>query len=153
MTRSPAGICCASAFSMDVFPDPVPPLIKMLYLAFTACSRKSAASSEIASNFLKRSIVIASFGNFLIVTIGPFSAIGASTTLTREPSGSLASTIGFASFTIRLDPATICCTTSSNFCLDANRFSSLVTTPAFSIKICCAPLIIISVISSSSIKS
>ena len=53
-------------------------------------------------------IVIISFGNFRMVTMGPFRAIGYNTTLTLEPSSNLASTMGEASFTMRLASATIC---------------------------------------------
>ena len=95
-----------------VFPLPVPPLMKTLYLAFTSFSRKAAASREIELLWISCSMVMGFSGNRLIVTIGPFSAMGFMTILTLAPSASLASTMGEASFTTRLHPATICCITS-----------------------------------------
>ena len=78
-----------------VFPLPVPPLINMLYLALTKVSSLSAISLFMEPYLISCSTVIGFFENFLIVTVGPFKAIGGKTTLTREPSGSLVSTIGF----------------------------------------------------------
>ena len=75
---------------------------------------KSAASAVRVSNSSSLFIVIGILGNFLMVTTAPPSAIGGSTTFTLEPSESLASTIGSASFTVRLTLATICWIMSSS---------------------------------------
>lgn len=82
-----------------VFPEPVPPLINMLYFALTNNSSFSAISAVIEPYCINLSIDIGTFENLRMVTIGPFNATGFKTTLTREPSFSLVSTIGFASFT------------------------------------------------------
>ena len=91
-------------------------------------------------------------GNLRIVTIGPFSAIGLMTILTREPLLSLASTIGDASFTTLLHPATICWITSCNFSMESNPRSSSCNCPSLSTKMCSIPLIMISVTELSSTK-
>lgn len=44
ITRSSLGIKLDRAFKNVVFPEPVPPLMKMLYFAFTMRSRSSATS-------------------------------------------------------------------------------------------------------------
>lgn len=46
MTLSPPGMYEDSALRNVVLPDPVPPLMKMLYLAFTSDARNPAASSD-----------------------------------------------------------------------------------------------------------
>ena len=97
--RSSFGIKSDNTFRKVVFPDPVPPLIKMFYFAFTAWISIVGASFPIEPVSIIVSIVILLFGNFLIVTIGPLSATGGSTTFTLDPSSSLASTIGVASLT------------------------------------------------------
>ena len=83
-----------NAFKNVVLPEPVPPLIKMLYPPSTSFLRKSAASFVIEPHLIKSSIVIWSAGNFLIVTAAPSIATGGKTTFTLEPSGNLVSTIG-----------------------------------------------------------
>ena len=108
MMRSFFGMYCDNAFKNVVFPDPVPPLMNILYPAATNEARNPDTSELIDCHSISLFIVITSFANFRIVTIGPFSATGGSTTFTRDPSASLASTIGDASFTSLLDPATIC---------------------------------------------
>lgn len=96
MTRSSCGIKFDIAFRNVVFPEPVPPQMKMLYFAFTSIS-STCATSGVMDPY-RRSIctVIGVLENFRIVTIAPFREIGGSTTLTREPSGRRVSTIGFA---------------------------------------------------------
>ena len=108
MIRSSFGIQFDIPFSNVVFPLPVPPEIKMLYLALTRISRNCSVKCVKAPFFRIHSIVIGSPANFLIVIAAPFKETGGSITLTLEPSGSLASTMGFVSLTIRLAPATIC---------------------------------------------
>ncbi len=90
-------------------------------------------------------MVIGFSGKRLMVTIGPLRAMGFMTILTLAPSDSLASTIGEASFTTLLHPATICCITSWSFSVDSNPISSSLSLPSCSTKIWSFPLIIISV--------
>ena len=118
MTRSPFGIYADSAFKKVVFPAPVPPDTKILYPACTSCFRKSTASLEMAPRRISCSISIGCSGNLRIVTAEPSIATGESTIFTREPSLSLVSAIGFASFTILLPAAAICWITSSSFSLE-----------------------------------
>ena len=153
MIRSSLGIYWDRAFKNVVFPDPVPPLMKMLYPARTRRARNPTTSGLTDCQASRSFMVMASLGNFRMVTMGPFRATGARTTLTREPSGSLASTMGLASLTSRLDPATICWITSSSFSLDRNLLSDWKSRPFFSRKMLWVPLIMISVISSSSRNS
>ncbi len=126
-------------------PEPVPPQMKILYFAFTSNFSTSAICGVIEPYCMSRSTVIGSFENFLMVTIGPFNEIGRSTTLTREPSRSLVSTIGLAWFTSLPAKATIRCTISSRFSSLSNRSSILISFPDFSIKISFGPLIMTSV--------
>jgi len=136
-----------------VLPDPVPPLMRILYFAFTNFSKNSAASLVMDPNCIKSSISIAFSGNLRIVRIGPFSATGGNTTFTRDPFSNLASTIGVDSFTTLLQEATICWITSSSFSLDSKVFSHFVNFPSFSTKTLSVPLIIISVTVGSSTNS
>ena len=68
--------------------------MKILYFASTNSFSLSAISLVIEPYEISFSIVIGVLENFLIVTVGPQRAIGGKTTFTREPSGSLVSTIG-----------------------------------------------------------
>lgn len=153
ITLSSLGIKLDSAFKKVVLPEPVPPLINILYPAMTSFSKKQAASSDIEPISINFFMVMGLSGNFLIVTTGPSSATGGRTILTLEPSGSLASTIGLDSFIIRFDLDTICCTTSSNFFDDSNCFFHGRIAPFCSINILFAPLIMISVMEVSSTSS
>ena len=101
ITRSSLGIKLDNAFRNVVFPEPVPPLINILNFAFTIRSKSSATSGVMEPYSISFLTVIGSSGNFRIVTVGPSNAIGGSTTFTREPSRRRASTIGFASLTVR----------------------------------------------------
>ena len=92
-------------------------------------------------------------GKRRIVTIGPFSATGARTTLTRSPFASLASTMGEDSLTTLLQDETICCTTPSSFSFETNVRSVRSTLPSRSINMSSGPLIMISVTVGSSSSS
>ena len=107
ITLSSSGIYAESPLRNVVFPEPVPPEIIILYPATTSFLRNPATSVLNAPSSMSLSIVIGIFENFLMVIVGPLRAIGGSTILTLEPSESLASTIGDASFTILLQPETI----------------------------------------------
>lgn len=151
--RSSAGINSDRAFNTVVFPDPVPPLTKMLYPAFTTFRKNAAASSLMEPHSRSCRIRTGSFGKRRIVITGPFSATGSSTILTRDPSANRASAMGLALDTLRLQKLTICCTTSSSFSLDEKLFSHRVSLPPRSTKIFSGPFTIISVTSGSSISS
>ena len=77
-------------------PEPVPPLMKMLYLASTSICSLSAISCVSDPYSMSLAMVIGVLENFRMVTVGPHRAMGGSTTLTREPSGSRVSQIGLA---------------------------------------------------------
>ena len=90
-----------------VFPEFVPPEIKILYPEQTNISKKFAHSSDIVPYDIILSMLITS-GNFLIVIIGPSRDIGGNTICTLEPSESLASAIGEDTFTTLFTLLTIC---------------------------------------------
>ena len=129
------GIKFDIAFKKVVFPEPVPPQIKILYPAITISFSISAVSCVIVCHSTRCFIVIASLKNFLIVTIGPFIATGSKTILTLEPSSNLASTIGEASFTLLFTLDAICCIISANLSLDANCNATRSISPFLSTKI------------------
>ena len=110
--RSRAGTNWDSALSRVVFPDDVPPDTTMLTRART----QAASSSADALSRVPRcssSLRPYALGNSRMVTDGPLSDSGGSTTLTRAPrgsrasAGSRASTIGLDSSTRRLTADTI----------------------------------------------
>lgn len=107
ITRSLWGIKEDSAFKKVVFPELVPPLTKILYLASTRRSINPAASAVMASRRMSFSMVIGS-GNLRMVTAGPSSATGGSTICTLDPSSNLASAIGEDTLTTRFTRPTIC---------------------------------------------
>lgn len=121
INRSSLGIYWERAFRNVVFPEPVPPEMKILYPARTNIRKNSAASLVIDPIWIKSSIRIGFFGNLRIDMAEPSIATGSNTIFTLEPSASLASTIGDASFIMRLLPPTICWITSANFSLEENR--------------------------------
>ena len=99
ITLSPGEINSDKALSNVVFPEPVPPLIKILFLVTMASIKYSAASLLSVPDFTKSSKLIPCFKNFLMVIIGPLIATGSKITFTLEPSSSLASNIGFLTST------------------------------------------------------
>ena len=150
--RSSGGMQAERAFKNVVFPDPVPPLMKMLYLARTSTARKAAASSDRASSSTRRFMVMGS-GNFRMVRAGPSKATGGSTTCTREPSGRRASAMGSATFTTRFTRLTICWMVSSSCSSDSKQPSHRPSRPFCSTKIRSFPFTMISVMSFRSIIS
>ena len=88
-----------------------------------------------------------------MVITGPLRATGGRTIFTLEPSSSLVSTMGELSFTILLDIAAIFCAMSASFSSLSNCPLYLIICPFFSIKMLRYPLIIISVMLSSSRSS
>ena len=83
-------------FRNVVFPEPVPPHMKMVLLFLTHSARKRAASSLIKSCLMSETMSCVIPVNFRIVTVVSLE-IGGRTALALEPSGSLRSAIGFAS--------------------------------------------------------
>ena len=96
-----------SVFSSVVFPEPVPPEMMMLSRAFIAASISRSISGVKALNRSRSSWVSGFEPNIRIVRTGPSSASGGMIALTREPSGSRASTIGEVSSTRRPTRETI----------------------------------------------
>lgn len=153
MILSSPGMKADSAFSIVVFPAPVPPPMRIVYLACTRGISILSASSVTLPRDSSRSIVTGSSGNWRMVRIGPFSAAGAMTALTLEPFSSLASTIGCRVLMTRLHLPAICCITSSSFSGDVKCFPQGESFPSRSTKMCCQPFTMISVTPGSSNSS
>ena len=141
---SPFGIKSPNTFKNVVLPEPVPPEINMFSPTSTIHLKKSAASSLSILLSIRSSMVKGLSGKRRIVTMGPFMAIGGSTTFTLEPLSSLASTMGLVSFTMRLHLDTICCITSPNFSSEENVLFKRLILPSFSTNIFIGPLTMIS---------
>ncbi len=92
--RSSSGMNDDSTLRVVVLPEPVPPDTKMLSRASTQARRNSNISGVAVPNAIRSSTVIGLAGNFRTVMTGPTSDSGSMTALTREPSGSRASTRG-----------------------------------------------------------
>ena len=138
------GIKAESTLSNVVLPEPVPPDTRIFNLPLTAASRNSAISSESEPNCFKFSTESGFLENFLIVIVVPPNANGGIMALTREPSSSLASTIGFESSILRPKGVTILSIvllTCSSFLKVTFVFSNF---PLRSTYICLAPLTMIS---------
>src|SRR5215475_7302791 len=82
------------AFSRVVLPLPVPPEMINDIFPLTAAFSKSAIAGRSALSSTRRSIENGFFENFRIETSGPSTATGRIATLTRDPSGNRASTVG-----------------------------------------------------------
>ena len=136
-----------------VFPEPVPPPIKMVYPAATAFARKAAASLVRLPNSKSFFIVTGSWGNFRIVRTGPSRATGGMTAFTRSPPESLASTTGCRVLITRLHREAICPITSSSFSGEVKDFSQRLSRPSLSMNMRSQWFTIISVILSSSRSS
>ena len=130
--RSVSGMNEDSAFSIVVLPEPVPPEMRMLSFAWTH-ARKNSASSFVSEPVAMRSfIVILSVRNFRMVIVGLFGATGGMITLTRDPSGRRASTIGDDSSTRRPSGATIRSTMRMMCPSSRNRTELRYSRPSFS---------------------
>ena len=112
--------------------------------AFQPFYQETSLSQEI--NAKSFSIVMPPFRNLRIVITGPSSDTGGNTICTLEPSGSLLSTIGQASFTIRFVGATICSIKRYTSPSSEKCSSILLIFPFCSTKIREAPITIISLI-------
>ena len=83
--------CSASV----VLPVPVPPLTRMFRRSITHARRNVAAAAPRQFISTRSSIVSRWAGNLRTVSVGPLQASGGIMALTREPSGSRASTSGW----------------------------------------------------------
>ncbi len=93
--RSSTGMKPEQTLSRVVFPVPVPPLINMFARARTQARRKAADASVRVPNRIRSSTWYGSLENFRMVSIGPSTAIGGTTALTRDPSRRRASQSGW----------------------------------------------------------
>ena len=148
--RSSLGIKLDSTLRNVVLPLPVPPDINRLYFALTAFSRNAATSVLTEPSSINFSMVRGISKNLRTVIIGPFNATGGRIIHTLEPSASLVSTIGTEAFTILLDNAAIFWAISSSLASLSKTLPDFSIRPFLSINILSFPLIIISVIESSS---
>ena len=127
--RSPRGIHAERAFKNVVFPLPVPPETKMFFRARTHSFKNSASSAGRGSKAHKPFQGKRLFPEFADRDDGPSSATARRATLTREPSASLASAMGSASFTVRFTLETICWITSPAFLWRKRPFHFLSASP------------------------
>ena len=105
--RSSAGMKPLTTLSVVVLPDPVPPQMTMFRRPRTQTSISSATPRGKVPNPTRSSTVKGSRANLRMVRMLPSRAMGCTTALTREPSGSRASTMGLASSTRRPTRPTI----------------------------------------------
>ncbi len=94
ITRSPSGMNELSTLRFVVLPVPVPPETRRLSLARTHASITRTRSIVQVPKFTRSFAWYGSAANFRIVSTEPLMARGGMMALTREPSGSRASTIG-----------------------------------------------------------
>ncbi len=94
MIRSRSGKKEESTLRKVVLPEPVPPLTMQLSRASTAALRNSITGAGTAPILIRSSVVRRFLPNRRIVIDAPSIATGSMIALTREPSGSRASTIG-----------------------------------------------------------
>ena len=118
--RSSSGIKLDSMFSRVVLPLPVPPQTTTLALALTQASKKPSIPKEADPKSIRFSARSGTLENLRMVMVGPLSAKGGMIAFTREPSFSLASTMGLASsqrrpigVTIRLIKSSTCLSSRS----------------------------------------
>ena len=95
--RSPSPTKLDSALSVVVLPEPVPPQTRIVARARTARARKSSSGRVSVPLATRSSGENPARRKRRIVSAGPSSASGGSTTLIREPSGNRASASGSAS--------------------------------------------------------
>ena len=105
--RSVSGIPSESTLSRVVFPEPVPPEIRMFSRAWMQRSRNSSVSVVAVPRRIRSWKPSRFRANFRIVTSGPVSESGGMIALIRLPSGSRASTMAELSSTRRPTWATI----------------------------------------------
>ena len=106
-SRSLSGMKLERIFRKVVLPAPVPPEIRMLMRALTAAARISSMSGEMLFSFTSVSAATGPLPKRRMDRQGPSSASGGIMALTREPSGSRASTMGDDSSTRRPTRETI----------------------------------------------
>ena len=83
-------------FRRVVFPVPVPPDTNMESFAMTQERRNDIISGVAVLSLTYSWAFILSFWNFRMVSVAPFGETGGIVAQTRDPSASLASTIGVA---------------------------------------------------------
>ena len=100
--------------AMTVLMNWISIICNILVILFIGNTIDKLINSNLEINYLRDGLYITSLlvirflANFLIVTTAPSKAIGGNTILTREPSDSLVSTMGFVSLARLLVLATIC---------------------------------------------
>ncbi len=99
--RSSSGMNDAMAASVVVLPLPVPPVTRMFRRATTAPRRSRSMRASSVPSRTSSSPSSTREPNRRMVSVGPSRLRGGMIALTREPSGSLASTMGLASSTRR----------------------------------------------------
>ena len=105
--RSSSGMKLERMFSSVVLPEPVPPVTTMFLRSRTATCRNSSIGSLIEPNCSRSSPLSLRLLNLRMLRLGPRSATGGITALTREPSARRASTIGELSSMRRPSGATM----------------------------------------------
>ena len=133
-----------SAFSRVVLPEPVPPLTTTLRRSDTAVANDSSWPSVRVPDSTSCRGPGRRTPKRRIERTGPSTASGGITTLTREPSASLASTIGLSSSTRRPSGARIRSIAFRSCSSSANRVSAGSIRPRRSTKTVSAPLTITS---------
>ena len=143
--RSLSGMKLETTLSIVVLPDPVDPLTIMLIRPVTL-RRSNPATWLVMVPFSTRSSTVnGSTANFRMVRNGPPMASGWMTALTRDPSGSRASTIGLDSSMRRPTWPTIFSMIRSTWVASTNLVSVRWMMPARSTHTWLAPLTITSV--------
>ncbi len=94
MIRSSSGMNEDMTLRVVVLPEPVPPETKTLSFTSTQARRKSNISAVAVPKRTRSSTVNGRAANLRTVITGPTSESGSITALTRDPSGSRASTRG-----------------------------------------------------------
>ena len=137
-------------FKNVVFPVPVPPDIKMETLPSTHFCRKSSIFCDKEWSSIYFCAVIISLLNLRMVSVDPFGETGGIVALTREPSSSLASTIGVLKSTSRPTGCKIRLITLRRDSSSANDAFTAYTIPPFSTQILsylCTTISVISLLS------
>ncbi len=136
MILSPSGMKQERIFKSVVLPAPVPPEIRMLSRLLTAPCRNCIICRLIELLAMRSSMLRMSVRKRLIESIGPSSATGGIMALTREPSGSRASTMGDASSTRRPTAERMRSMMSMRCSSSLKRVSVNSSLPNFSMYIC-----------------
>ncbi len=123
MMRWSSGMNDDSTLSSVVFPVPVPPLTMTLSRPSTPARMRSVPRGVMVPSWMRSSAVNGSLAKSRIVSTGPSTDSGGMMALTRDPSGSLASTIGDDSSIRRPTWETMRSMTRRRWAFDENRIS------------------------------